>query len=82
MITAGLKGRRAGRQRGLLAATLRGAKQVVAVEVAQRRKETAIRLGATDVICWMHLPGIAGEEAMRSVELFAREVIPGFAAGT
>jgi (R,R)-butanediol dehydrogenase/meso-butanediol dehydrogenase/diacetyl reductase len=34
----------------LLAATLRGAKQVVAVEVAQRRKETAIRLGATDVI--------------------------------
>lgn len=34
----------------LLAATLRGAKRVVAVEVAQRRKETAKRLGATDVI--------------------------------
>jgi hypothetical protein len=34
----------------LLAAILRGAKQIVAVEVAERRKETAIRLGATGVI--------------------------------
>jgi len=34
----------------LLAATLRGAKRVVAVEVAKRRKETAKKLGATDVI--------------------------------
>jgi (R,R)-butanediol dehydrogenase / meso-butanediol dehydrogenase / diacetyl reductase len=34
----------------LLAATLRGAKRVVAVEVAQRRRETAKKLGATDVI--------------------------------
>jgi (R,R)-butanediol dehydrogenase/meso-butanediol dehydrogenase/diacetyl reductase len=34
----------------LLAATLRGAKSVVAVEVAERRKETAKRLGATGVI--------------------------------
>jgi (R,R)-butanediol dehydrogenase / meso-butanediol dehydrogenase / diacetyl reductase len=34
----------------LLAAVLRGAKRVVAVEVAQRRKETAKRLGASDVI--------------------------------
>jgi (R,R)-butanediol dehydrogenase/meso-butanediol dehydrogenase/diacetyl reductase len=34
----------------LMAAKLRGAKRVVAVEVAQRRKETAKRLGATDVI--------------------------------
>jgi (R,R)-butanediol dehydrogenase/meso-butanediol dehydrogenase/diacetyl reductase len=34
----------------LLAVTLRGAKRVVAVEVAQRRKETAKKLGATDVI--------------------------------
>jgi len=32
----------------LMAAKLRGAKRVVAVEVAQRRKETAKRLGATD----------------------------------
>jgi alkanesulfonate monooxygenase SsuD/methylene tetrahydromethanopterin reductase-like flavin-dependent oxidoreductase (luciferase family) len=35
-------------------------------------------LGATELISWMHLPGIAGEHAMRSVELFAREVIPAF----
>jgi (R,R)-butanediol dehydrogenase/meso-butanediol dehydrogenase/diacetyl reductase len=34
----------------LMAATLRGAKRVVAVEVAQRRKETARQLGAIDVI--------------------------------
>jgi (R,R)-butanediol dehydrogenase / meso-butanediol dehydrogenase / diacetyl reductase len=34
----------------LMAAILRGAKRVVAVEVAQRRKETAKKLGAADVI--------------------------------
>src|SRR5580692_10581892 len=34
----------------LMAANLRGAKRVVAVEVAQRRKDTAKKLGATDVI--------------------------------
>jgi alkanesulfonate monooxygenase SsuD/methylene tetrahydromethanopterin reductase-like flavin-dependent oxidoreductase (luciferase family) len=43
-------------------------------EVARLRDE----LGATDVLCWMHLPGIAGPDAMRSVELFAREVMPAF----
>jgi alkanesulfonate monooxygenase SsuD/methylene tetrahydromethanopterin reductase-like flavin-dependent oxidoreductase (luciferase family) len=46
-------------------------------EIAKLRDE----LGATDVICWMHLPGISGEAAMRSVELFAREVMPAFGAG-
>jgi alkanesulfonate monooxygenase SsuD/methylene tetrahydromethanopterin reductase-like flavin-dependent oxidoreductase (luciferase family) len=35
-------------------------------------------LGATEIICWMHVPGIRGEDAMRSVELFAREVMPAF----
>jgi alkanesulfonate monooxygenase SsuD/methylene tetrahydromethanopterin reductase-like flavin-dependent oxidoreductase (luciferase family) len=35
-------------------------------------------LGATEIICWMHIPGIRGEDAMRSVELFAREVMPAF----
>ncbi len=34
----------------LMAATLHNAKRVVAVEVAQRRKDTARKLGATDVI--------------------------------
>ncbi len=33
-------------------------------------------LGATELICWMHVPGVSGEDAMRSVELFAREVMP------
>ena len=32
----------------------------------------------TEVVCWMHMPGISGSDAMRSVELFAREVIPHF----
>ena len=32
----------------------------------------------TEVVCWMHLPGISGTDAMRSVELFAREVMPHF----
>ena len=35
-------------------------------------------LGATEIICWMHVPGVTGEDAMRSVELFAREVMPAF----
>ncbi|MGR8920161.1 MAG: LLM class flavin-dependent oxidoreductase [Gammaproteobacteria bacterium] len=33
----------------------------------------------TEVVCWMHLPGIAAADAMRSVELFAAEVMPHFA---
>jgi alkanesulfonate monooxygenase SsuD/methylene tetrahydromethanopterin reductase-like flavin-dependent oxidoreductase (luciferase family) len=33
----------------------------------------------TEVVCWMHLPGIKGADALRSVELFAREVMPQFA---
>jgi len=32
----------------------------------------------TEVICWMHLPGISGEDSMKSVELFAKEVMPVF----
>jgi probable F420-dependent oxidoreductase len=35
-------------------------------------------LGATELICWMHIPGIRGDDAQRSVELFAREVMPAF----
>jgi probable F420-dependent oxidoreductase len=35
-------------------------------------------LGATELISWMHLPGIRRKDTMRSVELFAREVIPAF----
>ena len=37
-------------------------------------------LGCTELVCWMHMPGIRGDDAMRSVELFAREVMPAFRA--
>jgi alkanesulfonate monooxygenase SsuD/methylene tetrahydromethanopterin reductase-like flavin-dependent oxidoreductase (luciferase family) len=35
-------------------------------------------LGTTELICWMHVPGVSGEDAVRSMELFAREVMPAF----
>ena len=35
-------------------------------------------LGATELICWMHVPGVSGADALQSVELFAREVMPAF----
>lgn len=35
-------------------------------------------LGATEIIGWMHLPGIPGDLVMKSVELFARRVMPAF----
>jgi alkanesulfonate monooxygenase SsuD/methylene tetrahydromethanopterin reductase-like flavin-dependent oxidoreductase (luciferase family) len=38
------------------------------------------RLGMSELICWMHVPGVSGADAMRSVELFAREVMPAFAS--
>jgi hypothetical protein len=43
-------------------------------EVARLRDE----LGATEIVCWMHIPGIRGEDALRSVRLFARAVMPAF----
>ncbi|MGH8596549.1 MAG: LLM class flavin-dependent oxidoreductase, partial [Gammaproteobacteria bacterium] len=35
-------------------------------------------LGCTEMVCWMHMPGIRGADAMQSVELFASEVMPAF----
>jgi alkanesulfonate monooxygenase SsuD/methylene tetrahydromethanopterin reductase-like flavin-dependent oxidoreductase (luciferase family) len=35
-------------------------------------------LGCTEMVCWMHMPGIRGKDVMQSVELFAREVMPQF----
>jgi alkanesulfonate monooxygenase SsuD/methylene tetrahydromethanopterin reductase-like flavin-dependent oxidoreductase (luciferase family) len=46
--------------------------------VYESLKSCVTELGATEIICWMHMPGIAGEDAMRSVELFAKEVMPRF----
>jgi alkanesulfonate monooxygenase SsuD/methylene tetrahydromethanopterin reductase-like flavin-dependent oxidoreductase (luciferase family) len=36
-------------------------------------------VGCTEMVCWTHMPGIRGRDAMASVELFAREVMPAFA---
>jgi probable F420-dependent oxidoreductase len=44
-----------------------------------KRYET--ELGVTELIAWMHLPGIGREHTTRSVELFAKEVIPAFGSG-
>jgi alkanesulfonate monooxygenase SsuD/methylene tetrahydromethanopterin reductase-like flavin-dependent oxidoreductase (luciferase family) len=41
-------------------------------------KEYQRALDPTEMICWMHMPGIRGAAAMRSVELFAKEVMPAF----
>ena len=43
-------------------------------EVAKYQRE----VGATEIIGMMHLPGIRGADARRSVELFAKEVMPAF----
>ncbi len=32
----------------------------------------------SEVVCWMHLPGISGANARKSMELFAKEVMPHF----
>jgi len=37
------------------------------------------RIGATDVLCRMHHPGLPDDAARRSMELLAREVMPAFA---
>jgi alkanesulfonate monooxygenase SsuD/methylene tetrahydromethanopterin reductase-like flavin-dependent oxidoreductase (luciferase family) len=44
-------------------------------QIARLRDE----LGMTELSCWMHLPGITGEDALASARLFAREVMPAFA---
>ena len=41
-------------------------------------KKYETELGATEIICWMHLPGIPARDTMRSVEIFAREVMAAF----
>jgi alkanesulfonate monooxygenase SsuD/methylene tetrahydromethanopterin reductase-like flavin-dependent oxidoreductase (luciferase family) len=43
-------------------------------EVARMQDE----LGCTEMLCWTHVPGVKGEDAMRSIRLFAEEVMPHF----
>ena len=38
-------------------------------------------LGITEIVCWLHLPGLPGNIATRSVKLFADEVMPAFRGG-
>ncbi|MFP6690526.1 MAG: hypothetical protein VCD31_14615, partial [Alphaproteobacteria bacterium] len=35
-------------------------------------------LNPTEMICWMHMPGIKGSDAAASMELFAKQVMPEF----
>jgi alkanesulfonate monooxygenase SsuD/methylene tetrahydromethanopterin reductase-like flavin-dependent oxidoreductase (luciferase family) len=43
-----------------------------------RIKEYEAEVNPSEMICWMHMPGIAGADAMASLELFAKEVMPHF----
>jgi luciferase family oxidoreductase group 1 len=36
-------------------------------------------LGINHLLCWMQMPGLPHAKAMRSIELFARDVLPSFA---
>lgn len=51
-----------------------GTPDFVVQEIAKYRDG----LGCTEMVCWMHMPGIRGADAMASVELFAKEVMPVF----
>ena len=41
-------------------------------------KKYEAELKPTEMICWMHMPGIRGADAAASMELFAKEVMPEF----
>ena len=44
----------------------------------EKIKEYERELKPSEMICWMHMPGIRGKHAQASVELFAKEVMPAF----
>ena len=35
-------------------------------------------LNPSEMICWMHMPGIPGADVINSMQLFAKEVMPAF----
>ncbi|MFQ5762766.1 MAG: LLM class flavin-dependent oxidoreductase, partial [Candidatus Bathyarchaeia archaeon] len=43
-------------------------------EIEKYRRE----LGMNHLICWTHMPGLSHEKAMKSIRLFAKEVMPQF----
>jgi alkanesulfonate monooxygenase SsuD/methylene tetrahydromethanopterin reductase-like flavin-dependent oxidoreductase (luciferase family) len=49
-------------------------------DACRQIEELQERIGMTELTCWMQLPGVTNEAAMKSAELFAREVIPAFSA--
>jgi probable F420-dependent oxidoreductase len=49
-------------------------------DACERIAELRDGIGVTELVTWMHLPGIRREDAMESARLFAREVIPAFQA--
>jgi alkanesulfonate monooxygenase SsuD/methylene tetrahydromethanopterin reductase-like flavin-dependent oxidoreductase (luciferase family) len=58
----------------LLAETLAvGSPDTVADKIAEMRD-----LGVGEVLCWMNFGGLPHERVRRSMELFAREVLPRF----
>jgi alkanesulfonate monooxygenase SsuD/methylene tetrahydromethanopterin reductase-like flavin-dependent oxidoreductase (luciferase family) len=42
------------------------------------RVEEFRRLGVGEMLCWMNFGGLAQDRVRRSMELFAREVMPRF----
>ena len=44
----------------------------------RRIRDYQAAVNPTEMICWMHMPGIPGADAMASAELFASEVMPHF----
>jgi probable F420-dependent oxidoreductase len=50
-------------------------------DAIERLTELRDELGITEVSCWMHLPGLSGDDVERSARLFAAEVIPALADG-
>ena len=59
---------------GLVAETLAfGSPETVAAKIEEMR-----RIGVGEVMCWMNFGGLPQDKVRRSMELFAREVMPRF----
>ena len=43
-----------------------------------RIRDYQAAVNPSEMICWMHMPGISGADALASLELFAAEVMPHF----
>ena len=43
-----------------------------------RIRDYQAAVSPSEMICWMHMPGVSGTDALASLELFASEVMPHF----